>query len=90
MLINNRRNDILDQVFGKFSELDRYQQAFDDRLPSAPEGERETLRAQRDNIISSSLTDQVKGKRLGELVLEIVGTAKELEKALSSVQGAPK
>lgn len=91
MLINNRRNDVLDKVYSKFGELNLYTIAFDDRLQSAPEGERETLRAQRDNILSSRLTDQVKCKRLGDLILDIVGTAGELEKALQSVHlGTPK
>jgi len=85
MVMNNRRNDILDEVYGKYQDLERYRIAFDDRLSSAPEEERETLRAQRDNVLSSSLTAQVKCKRLGELILDIVGTREELEKALESV-----
>jgi hypothetical protein len=36
--------------------------------------------------MSSSLTPQVKCKRLGDLILDIVGTREELVKALESVK----
>lgn len=85
VLIQNRQNDDLDAVYQTYSELPRYQIALDDRLNSAPESERETIRAQRDNIISSTLATHVKCKRLGELLLRIVGTRVELLKALASV-----
>jgi hypothetical protein len=88
VLIQNRQNDDLDAVYQRYSELPRYEIALDDRLSSTPEGERETSRAQRDNIISSTLATHVKCKRLGELVLRIVGTRPELVKALASVPPA--
>ena len=85
ILIQNRQNDDLDAVYQTYSELPRYQIALDDRLNSAPESERETIRAQRDTIMSSTLATHVKCKRLGELLLRIVGTRAELVKALASV-----
>ena len=85
MLIQNRQNDDLDAVYKKYPELKRYQVALDDRLNSAPENERETIRAQRETIDSSHLATHVKCKRLGELLLGIVGTRAELEKVLSNV-----
>jgi len=85
MLIQNRQNDDLDAVYQTYSELLRYQIALDDRLDSAAASERETIRAQRDNIMSSTLATHVKCKRLGELLLRIVGTRAELLKALASV-----
>jgi hypothetical protein len=84
-LIQNRQADELDAVYGQYAELLRYQIALDDRLNNAPENERETIRAQRDTILSSGLAAHVKCKRLGELLLRIVGTRAELEKALASV-----
>jgi len=88
VLIQNRQNDDLDAVYQTYSELPRYQIALDDRLNSAPENERETIRAQRDNIVSSTLATHVKCKRLGELLLRIVGTRDELVKSLASVPAA--
>jgi hypothetical protein len=88
VLINNRQNDILENVIQRFRDLGRYQIALEDRLASAPEGERETIRAQKENILASSLPAHVKCKRLGELILRIVSTRAELEKALERVPEA--
>ena len=85
ILIQNRQSTDLDAVYQTYPDLSRYQIALDDRLNSAPENERETIRLQRDTITSSALAIHVKCKRLGELLLRIVGTRAELEKALASV-----
>jgi hypothetical protein len=85
-LIQNRQSEELDEVYKRYSELLRYKIALDDRLNNAPENERETIRLQRDTILSSGrLAVHVKCKRLGELLLQIVGTRAEVEKALASV-----
>ncbi len=86
MVINNRRAGILDDVFANYNALAQYQSAFEDRLPGAPDTERETLRAQRDTVISSQLNEGIKCKRLGELILQIVGTKEELIKALKAAK----
>lgn len=88
ILIQNRQSTELDAVYQSYPELKRYEIALDDRLNNAPETERESIRLQRDTIVSSTLPAHVKCKRLGELLLRIVGTRKELEKALASVPPA--
>ncbi len=81
-LILNRQEADLQSVYEKYPDLKRYQIVLEDRLYGAPEGERETIRSQRDLVLSAKLTDHVMCKRLGELILKIVGTRDELEKAL--------
>ena len=85
ILIQNRQSTELDAVYQTYSELKRYEIALDDRLNNAPDSERETIRAARETMLSSGLPVHVKCKRLGELLLRIVGTRTELENALASV-----
>jgi hypothetical protein len=83
--IANRQDRILNETYNKHKELKRYEVALEMRITSAPESERETIRAERNVILSSTLPDYIKCKRLGELLLRIVGTKDELERALASV-----
>jgi hypothetical protein len=85
ILIQNRQSSELDEVYTSFPEQKRYEIALEDRLNGAPDNERETIRAQRDTVVSSSLPTHIKCKRLGELLLRIVGTRDELEKSLRSI-----
>jgi hypothetical protein len=88
-LIQNRQDAELHAVYEIFSDLKLYQTALEDRLDSAPANERETIRMQRDQIVTSTLVPHVKCKRLGELLLRIVGTRIELERALKNVPPPP-
>lgn len=84
MRIMIRQDRILDTVYRTYNVLGRYTAALDNWIPNAPPDEQETIRAQRDTILASSLADNIKCKRLGQLLLRIVGTQTELERALST------
>ncbi len=84
--IENAREAILEAVYKDYSSLQVYEDAFDARLKSAVESERETLRSQRKVIRSSTLKEKVKCKSIGNLLLQIVGSEKELRNALESAK----
>jgi hypothetical protein len=84
MRIMIRQDRILDSVYQTYNDLRRYTAALDNWIPNAPQEEQETIRAQRDTVLASTLTDNIKCKRLGQLLLRIVGTQAELERALST------
>lgn len=81
--INNRQDQLLDATYTKHNVLKHYEEALESRITDAPAEDRETIKTQRDTILNSKLTDRLKCKRLGQLILRIVGTQKELERALS-------
>jgi hypothetical protein len=82
MRIMIRQDQILDDVFQRYGDLARYRTALENWIPSAPQNEQETIRSQRETILASNLPDNLKCKRLGQLILRIVGTQNELERAL--------
>lgn len=84
MRIMNRQDRILDAVFQRFNDLNRYQAALENVIPNAPPDEQETIRSQRDTILAASLNNNIKCKRLGQLILRIVGTQSELERVLTN------
>jgi hypothetical protein len=89
MRIMIRQDRILDSVFQKFNQLAPYQSALDNWIPNAPANEQETIRSQRDTILASTLANNIKCKRLGQLLLRIVGSQDELERALTSAVPPP-
>jgi len=84
MRIMIRQDRILDDVFQKYNDLNRYQAALESQIPNAPTNEQETIRSQRDTIMASGLSPNIKCKRLGQLILRIVGTQAELERVLTA------
>jgi hypothetical protein len=80
--IMNRQDTILDEVYQRYNELNRYQAALENVIPNAPLDEQETLRSQRDLIVNSQFPNNIKCKRLGQLILRVVGTRSELERVL--------
>ncbi len=84
MRIMIRQDRILDDVFQKYNDLNRYQAALESQIPNAPTNEQETIRSQRDTIMASGLSLNIKCKRLGQLILRIVGTQAELERVLTA------
>jgi hypothetical protein len=84
MRIMTRQDRILDEVFQRFNTLNRYKAALENQIPNAPTNEQETLRTQRETILASTLLDHIKCKRLGQLILRIVGTQAELERVLAA------
>lgn len=85
ILIQNRLNKDLEEVVQKYPEVKKYSVVLEDRLNNAPESDRETIRTQKEIILGSKLPEYIQCKRLGELILRIVGTRPELEKSLSNV-----
>ena len=84
MRIMIRQDRILDSVFQTYHELNRYQAALENQIPNAPTNEQETIRSQRDTILASTLPDNIKCKRLGQLILRTVGAQAELERVLAA------
>lgn len=83
MRIMIRQDRILDAVYNKYQDLARYRAALENWIPNAPVNEQETIRTQRDMILAANLPENIKCKRLGQLILRIVGTQAELERALA-------
>jgi hypothetical protein len=84
MRIMIRQDRILDDVFHKYNDLNRYQAALENQIPNAPTNEQETIRSQRDTIMASTLPENIKCKRLGQLILRIVGAQAELDRVLAA------
>jgi hypothetical protein len=84
MRIMIRQDRVLNDVYSKYNSLDLYRSALENWIPNAPLNEQETIRSQRDTILAANLPDNIKCKRLGQLILRIVGVKAELERALAN------
>ncbi len=89
MRIMIRQDIILGTVYQRYADLKSYRAALDNWIPNAPQEEQETIRSQRDAILASNVADNVKCKRLGQLILRIVGREAELLRALSTAVPPP-
>ncbi|MEO0684026.1 MAG: hypothetical protein AAFY76_03000 [Cyanobacteria bacterium J06649_11] len=85
--ITNRTDHALNKMYHEhgYKEVGRYSIALEIRLSDAPEKDRESLQDKKVAIMASDDVAYVKCKKLGQLLLNIVGTEKELQQVLQNV-----
>jgi hypothetical protein len=85
--ITNRTNYILSRMYNEYGhkEVVRYSIALEIRMSDAPEKNRESLQYKKESVLASNENDYIKCMKLGQLLLDIVGHEKELQRVLSNV-----
>ncbi|MCG3161623.1 MAG: hypothetical protein JMDDDDMK_02812 [Acidobacteria bacterium] len=83
--IDNRQDQILNEIYNKFPRLDLYEEALQIRLPNLAADEQKTIEAEIARIKGLNKTDHIKCKMMGILLLRIVGTQDAMIKTLQSI-----